>query len=897
MPAVVLVGAQWGDEGKGKATDLLGGRVDYVVRYQGGNNAGHTVVIGDETYALHLLPSGVLRPDCVPIIGNGVVVDPGVLHRRDGRPARAAASTSPSSRSAPDAHLIMPHHRALDKVTERYLGKVRIGTTGRGIGPGVRRQGGPRGHPRAGPARSGHLPGQARAGAAREEPGADQGLQPPRHRRRRGVRRVRRLRRACSPRTSPTPACCCPRPSTTARSCCSKAARARCSTSTTAATRSSPRATRRPAARRPAPGIGPNRISRAVGIVKAYTTRVGSGPFPTELDDENGERLRSVGHEYGVTTGRARRCGWYDAVIVRYAVRVNGLTDLFLTKLDVLSGLETMPVCVGYDVDGERCRRDADDPDRLPPRHPDLRAAAGLGRRPVEGARACRPAVRGARLHRVPRGAGRLPDLRDRCRSRAATRPSSCAISSDPACLESTGRPMKVLVVGSGGRESALCAALARDPPSTRWSARRAIRAPPRSPRRTHVDVGDPGRPSPNWPTALGADLTVIGPEAPLVDGVVDALAERGLAAFGPTAAAARLEGSKSFAKAVMTAAGVPTARGRDHHEIPTALADLDEFGPPYVVKYDGLAGGKGVTVTARSRRRRRRRARGAARPGRPRRHRGIPRRPGGLAVLRRRARRQPSCRSRPRRTSSAPSTATPDPTPAGWARTRRCPGHRPIWPTQVVDARSPHPTVAEMARRGTPFTGLLYVGLALTVRRAEGRSNSTSRFGDPETQAVLAAARPARSPSCCARRAARPGATDAAVTVVVAAPGYPDAPQLGGEITGLEAAAAVPGASVLHAGTRREADGRLVASGGRVLAVTGLGSRPVGCARMCVRGRRGTSASRAASTSAPTSRAAPPDKPRLAERADGPNRGGVSTWLPPTPRSRSSTAHRATRT
>ena len=175
---------------------------------------------------------------------------------------------------------------------------------------------------------------------------------------------------------------------------------------------------------------------------------------------------------------------------------------------------------------------------------------------------------------------------------------------------------MKVLVVGSGGRESALCAALARDPhvdelvvragqPRHGGDRRDGSRRYRRSRRRRA-----------SWPKALGADLTVIGPEAPLVDGVVDALAERGLAAFGPTAAAARLEGSKAFAKAVMTAAGVPTARGRDHHEIPTALADLDEFGPPYVVKYDGLAGGKGVTVTHRPRRRRRRRTRRARRAG-----------------------------------------------------------------------------------------------------------------------------------------------------------------------------------------------------------------------------------------------------------------------------------------
>ncbi|HEX4429546.1 MAG TPA: adenylosuccinate synthase [Frankiaceae bacterium] len=352
MPAVVLVGAQWGDEGKGKATDLLGGRVEYVVRYQGGNNAGHTVVIGEETYALHLLPSGVLRPDCVPIIGNGVVVDPGVLiEEMDGLRERGI-DVSKLKISA-DAHLIMPHHRALDKVTERYLGSARIGTTGRGIGPAygdkVARVG----------IRAQDLldPGIFRAKvelALREK---NQVLTKVYNRRAIDVDEVCEeyggYAEILAPHITDTSLLLAKALDA------GKVVLLEGSQGTLLdvdhgsypfVTSSNPTA----GGASTGSGIGPNRLSRAVGIVKAYTTRVGSGPFPTELNDENGERLRSVGGEFGVTTGRARRCGWYDAVIVRYAVRVNGLTDLFLTKLDVLSGLETIPVCVGYDVGGER---------------------------------------------------------------------------------------------------------------------------------------------------------------------------------------------------------------------------------------------------------------------------------------------------------------------------------------------------------------------------------------------------------------------------------------------------------------------------------------------------------------------------------------------------------------
>ena len=352
MPAVVIVGAQWGDEGKGKATDLLGDDVDYVVRYQGGNNAGHTVVIGDESYALHLLPAGVLSRKATPVIGNGVVIDPAVLiDEIDGLQARGVSCDR--LLISANAHLIMPHHIALDKVSERYLGSARIGTTGRGIGPTYSDK----------VARTGIRvqdlmdPGilcQKLELVLREK---NQVLTKVYNRR--GIdakaaadeylayfQRLRRyvadtglvLNRALDE---------------------GKVALLEGAQATQLdvdhgtypfVTSSSPTAGGACAGS----GVGPTRISRMIGIVKAYTTRVGAGPFPTELTDEKGEWLRKTGMEYGVTTGRPRRTGWFDAVIARYATRVNGITDYFLTKLDVLSGLERVPVCVAYDVNGTR---------------------------------------------------------------------------------------------------------------------------------------------------------------------------------------------------------------------------------------------------------------------------------------------------------------------------------------------------------------------------------------------------------------------------------------------------------------------------------------------------------------------------------------------------------------
>ena len=352
MPAIVLLGAQWGDEGKGKATDLLGDKVKYVVRYQGGNNAGHTVVIGDQKYALHLLPSGILTPSVIPVIGNGVVIDPAVLLEEIRGLNERGVDTS-NLKISTNAHLITPYHRTIDKVSERFLGKAKIGTTGRGIGPayadkinriGIRVQ----------DLFDTSILRQKIEGALRDK---NQVLIKVFNRKGLEVDEVLREYLEYAEIL---------RPYVTDTSLLLHQALERGENvllegsqgtlldvdhgTYPFVTSSNPTA----GGASTGSGIGPTRISRVIGIVKAYTTRVGSGPFPTELFDEDGDKLRSIGGEVGVTTGRARRCGWYDAPIARYAVRINGLTDFFLTKLDVLTGWEKIPVCVAYDIDGVR---------------------------------------------------------------------------------------------------------------------------------------------------------------------------------------------------------------------------------------------------------------------------------------------------------------------------------------------------------------------------------------------------------------------------------------------------------------------------------------------------------------------------------------------------------------
>ncbi|MFD0277790.1 adenylosuccinate synthase [Kitasatospora sp. NPDC127111] len=352
MPALVLVGAQWGDEGKGKATDLLGGSVDYVVRYQGGNNAGHTVVIGDQKYALHLLPSGILSPNVTPVIGNGVVIDPGVLLSELNGLNERGIDTSKLLISG-NAHLITPYHRTLDKVTERFLGKRRIGTTGRGIGPtyadkinrvGIRVQ----------DLFDESILRQKIEAALHDK---NQLLVKLYNRRAIPAELVLEEYLGYADKIKPFLA-----DTTLVLDEALKADKVVLLEGGQGTlldvdhgtypfvTSSNPTA----GGACTGAGIGPTKIDRVIGILKAYTTRVGSGPFPTELLDADGEALRRIGGERGVTTGRDRRCGWFDAVIARYATRVNGLTDFFLTKLDVLTGWEQIPVCVAYEIDGQR---------------------------------------------------------------------------------------------------------------------------------------------------------------------------------------------------------------------------------------------------------------------------------------------------------------------------------------------------------------------------------------------------------------------------------------------------------------------------------------------------------------------------------------------------------------
>jgi adenylosuccinate synthase len=352
MPGIVIVGAQWGDEGKGKATDLLADRTDYVVKFNGGNNAGHTVVVGDQKYALHLLPSGILTPGVVPIIGNGVVVDLEVLFDELEALSSRGLDVSKLVVSA-NAHVITQYHRTLDKVTERFLGKRQIGTTGRGIGPayadkinrvGIRIQ----------DLFDENILRQKVEGALHQK---NHLLVKIYNRRAIAVEEIVDDLLQYAERLRPMVA------DTGLLLDDALAAGKTVVFEGGQATMldvdhgtypfvTSSNATAGGAAT--GSGVGPNRLDRIIGIVKAYTTRVGSGPFPTELLDESGEWLRARGFEFGTTTGRPRRTGWYDAPIARYASRINGLTDFVLTKLDVLTGLESIPVCVAYEVDGVR---------------------------------------------------------------------------------------------------------------------------------------------------------------------------------------------------------------------------------------------------------------------------------------------------------------------------------------------------------------------------------------------------------------------------------------------------------------------------------------------------------------------------------------------------------------
>ena len=352
MPATIIVGAQWGDEGKGKATDLLADTTDLVVRYQGGNNAGHTVIVGDQVFKLHLIPSGILYPHVTPVIADGVVIDPQVmLQELDGLEARGLDAFARVKISG-NAHLIMPYHRELDLLIERRLGKANLGTTKRGIGPA-------------------YADKASRVGLRFQDLFDEKIFRQKLeavlvHKNEQLAKIYNRLPMDLEE---------------IATEYLGYAERMRdMLTDTTELIHASLEAGKHiilegaqgtlldldhgtyPFVTSSNPvaggaltgaGLGPKHVDRVIGITKAYVTRVGTGPFPTELFDDVAERMTDVGGEYGTTTGRRRRVGWFDSVLARYANRVNGFTDLFLTKLDVLGEFETLKVATAYRYQGE----------------------------------------------------------------------------------------------------------------------------------------------------------------------------------------------------------------------------------------------------------------------------------------------------------------------------------------------------------------------------------------------------------------------------------------------------------------------------------------------------------------------------------------------------------------
>jgi adenylosuccinate synthase len=352
MPGLVVVGTQWGDEGKGKIVDLLSDQADVVVRYQGGHNAGHTVVIEDDTFILHLIPSGILRPGKLCVIGNGVVVDPAALLDEKRELEARGIEVAGRLRISAGAHLIMPYHKIIEKESEKLKGARRIGTTGRGIGPA-------------------YVDKMARIGIR-----VGDLLTPDLFREKLTVNlaemnyllenlyKVERLDfdqiydeyrgYASKIRDMITDT------SILVNKALDQGQRVLFEgaqgTHLDVDHGTYPYVTSSSAAAGGActgAGIGPTRINMVVGVVKAYTTRVGSGPFPTELKDATGVKLKERGHEFGATTGRPRRCGWFDTVLVRYAVRVNGLSGIAVTKLDVLDECEEIKIGTGYRYRGE----------------------------------------------------------------------------------------------------------------------------------------------------------------------------------------------------------------------------------------------------------------------------------------------------------------------------------------------------------------------------------------------------------------------------------------------------------------------------------------------------------------------------------------------------------------
>ena len=351
MPNIVIAGAQWGDEGKGKVVDLLAARVQVVARYNGGHNAGHTVIVGGQKFVLHLVPSGILHTGVLCVIGNGVVVDPVALEKETGELQGLGVEVGGNLRLSDRAHLILPHHRALEALSEEARGARKIGTTLRGIGPAYEDKAGRRGVTLGDLLRPATLPDKLAEARRHYEQVLRGAGRPPDvdwervvaelaafgDRQRSRITDVslvlhRQMAQGYSVLFEGAQAALLDLdhgsyPYVT----CSSAAAGGAATGT---------------------GVPPTRIDGVLGVAKAYCTRVGTGPFPTELDGELAHALRERGGEYGATTGRPRRCGFFDAVAVRYAVRLNGFDTLAITKLDVLDEFDEISVCTGYLFEG-----------------------------------------------------------------------------------------------------------------------------------------------------------------------------------------------------------------------------------------------------------------------------------------------------------------------------------------------------------------------------------------------------------------------------------------------------------------------------------------------------------------------------------------------------------------
>jgi adenylosuccinate synthase len=369
MPNVVVVGAQWGDEGKGKVVDLLTEHAQVVVRFQGGNNAGHTLVVGGQKTVLHLIPAGILRPGKSCVIGNGVVVDPSVLvNEIESLKSRGFLKDDAQLLISGRAHVILPWHKLIDSLREKALGDAAIGTTGRGIGPAYEDKVARRGiliRDLLSPERLRRKVFERFPSALRElsllggNGSVSIGLDPERISSEYAAfgERIRQYVRDASlflagemgrgarilfegAQATLLDVDHGTYPFVTSSNCVAGNAAV-------------------------GAGVGPTALDKVMGVSKAYATRVGGGPFPTELSDALGERLRRVGGEFGATTGRPRRCGWLDAVVLRYAARVNGLWGMAITKLDVLSGLKSIQLCTSYELDGQQLSELPDDPEDL----------------------------------------------------------------------------------------------------------------------------------------------------------------------------------------------------------------------------------------------------------------------------------------------------------------------------------------------------------------------------------------------------------------------------------------------------------------------------------------------------------------------------------------------------